>query len=61
MERVDYKDNQLDDIAISDVSLFRLERLDANNVWIRLYRDNGSDFVIYLSSYKDIRGFHEQD
>lgn len=61
-ERIDYDSKgNLDDVAVSDVSMFRLEYMDRGQIWIRLYRDDASDIVIRLSSPRKIKGMHEYD
>ena len=57
MKRVDYDETgNLDDVAVSDVSLFRLEYMDDNRIWIRLYRKGTPDLVIHLESAGKISG-----
>ena len=62
--RIDYETgtaNGLDDVAIAPVSMFRLEYMDDNSVWIRCYRDGEDDVVIRLHSAAPIIGMHEFD
>lgn len=40
----------LDDIALSDVTLFRMERMSTNTFWLRVYRKNGRDVVFWLGA-----------
>ena len=74
-ERIDYNSkNELDDIAIGSVDLFRMERMSDGGFWIRLYRSNGKkDIVFWLNATKNenpsfrdnspckIDGTHEYD
>ncbi len=61
-ERIDYDGSgNLDDVAISDVELFRLEYMDAKTVWIRLYRKDEKDIVFWLGARGKITGRHETD
>ena len=60
--RIDYgKNGNLDDVAVSDVELFRLEYMDDNHIWIRLYRKKKRDIVFTLTAKGKISGFHEFD
>ena len=62
MDRIDYDAaGNLDDVAIENVRMFRLEYMDDNRIWIRLYRDNKSDLVFYLEAAGKIAGSHYQD
>jgi hypothetical protein len=57
MKRVDYDETgNLDDVAVSNVSLFRLEYMDVNKIWIRLYRKGAPDLVIHLAASGKITG-----
>ena len=56
--RIDVNALGLDDVAISDVTLFRLERMSDDAFWIRLECADGRAVVIWLTG-KDIRGKHE--
>lgn len=50
-DRVDLDDDgQVDDVAVWDCSLFRLERMSDDHVWIRVYRENSPDLVFQLGS-----------
>ena len=61
-DRIDYDDaGNLDDVAIENVRMFRLEYMDDNRIWIRLYRDNKSDLVFHLEAAGKIAGTHYQD
>lgn len=46
---------RLDDVVVNDVKMFRLERMDEDSFWIRLYRkpENGHDVVIWMSAVID--------
>lgn len=61
-DRIDYEGDNLDDVAINGVSMFRLEYMDRNRVWIRLYRDgHDKDVVIWLSAKGKITGRHDEE
>jgi hypothetical protein len=62
MDRIDYDDaGNLDDVAIENVRMFRLEYMDDNRIWIRLYRDNKPDLVFHLEAAGKIAGSHYED
>lgn len=53
-ERIDYtEEGHLDDIAIGDVELFRMERMNDGSFWIRLYRKGKKDVVFWLNATKN--------
>ena len=55
----DVKGN-LDDIAISDVTLFRMEWMDKDIVWVCAYtKDNPDGHRFWLRSGKPIKGRYE--
>ena len=57
MNRIDYDETgNLDDVAVSDVTLFRLEHTDDSHIWIRLYRNGAPDLVIHLAAAGKISG-----
>jgi hypothetical protein len=61
-DRIDYDDaGNLDDVAIENVLMFRLEYMDDNRIWIRLYRDNKPDLVFHLEAAGKIAGSHYED
>ena len=61
-DRIDYDDNgNLDDVAIENVRMFRLEYMEDNRIWIRLYRDNKPDLVFNLEAAGKIAGAHYED
>ena len=62
-EKILYDDTgNLDDVALSDVSMFRLEYMDEGTVWRRLDRDNAKDVVIWLCARTGkITGKHDFD
>lgn len=62
-DRVDYAKGNLDDVVIENVTMFRLEYMDSNSVWIRLYRDDPGkrDVVIRLNAKGKIKGIFEYD
>jgi hypothetical protein len=58
-DRVDYDERgDLDDIVVTDVSMFRMERMDSGQFWIRCYRNGKPDVVFNLSSSRKITGNH---
>jgi hypothetical protein len=60
--RIDFtKSGELDDVAISDVEMFRLEYMDTGSVWIRLYMRDGKDHVFWLNSSRAIKGDYHLD
>lgn len=42
--------HKLDDVVIPNVKLFRMERMDKNVWWMRLYMPDGKDFVFHVAS-----------
>ena len=60
-DRIDSVDGNLDDVAIEGVTMFRLEYMDSNSVWIRLYRNDRRDVVIKLGARGKITGIAEYD
>lgn len=62
IERIDLDEaGNLDDVAVSDVAMFRLEFMSETGVWIRLYRSGRPDLVISLQADSAIRGWCEKD
>jgi len=64
VERIDNDDQgELDDVAVSHVSMFRMEWMSDGCVWIRLYRDQKGkdDLVFWLNSKGKIKGKAEYD
>lgn len=62
LDRIDYGgDGNLDDIAISNVEMFRMEWMDDNSVWIKCYRDGKPDVVFHLNARGKITGTHYFD
>jgi hypothetical protein len=49
----------LDDVAIKDVDMFRLEYMSRKGIWIRLYRHGKTDIVIHLNSNSGISAIVE--
>jgi hypothetical protein len=49
----------LDDVAIKDVDMFRLEYMSRKGIWIRLYRNGKTDIVIRLNSNSSISALVE--
>lgn len=39
----------VDDIVVNDVKMFRMEHMDNNRWWIRVYTNSGKDLVVYLA------------
>ena len=61
-DRIDYDQNgDLDDIVVNNVSMFRMERMNDGNFWIRCYRKNQADVVFSLNSESKIIGSHYFD
>jgi hypothetical protein len=48
IERIDYANGDLEDVAVSDIDLFRMERMADGIVWITLYRSGDKDIVFRL-------------
>jgi hypothetical protein len=62
VERINYADGNLDDAAISDVELFRMERIADGMFWITLYRAGEKEIVFSLTAVEDkIVGKQEKD
>ena len=60
--RIDYDDNgNLDDVALGDVEMFRLEYMDDRTIWIAVIRKDGTEDVFWLRSGKKIKGHHEKE
>jgi hypothetical protein len=59
IERIDYTERGLDDVAVGPVSLFRMEWMGDGEVWILLYRDGAPSIRFALSAASKITGFHE--
>jgi hypothetical protein len=59
VERIDYTERGLDDVAVGPVSLFRMEWMGDGKVWILLYRDGKPSIRFSLSAASKIAGFHE--
>ncbi len=63
-DRIDYSDDgNLDDVAIENVDMFRLEYMAGNCIWIRCYRkdENGGDVVFWLNAKGKITGTQGSD
>lgn len=61
-ERIDCDENgNLDDVALSDVTSFRLEYMDDNHVWMRIERADHPAVVINLSARGKIKGIYCYD
>lgn len=51
MERIDNNlDDDLDDIVINNISMFRMERMSDTCFWVRLHRKRGDDIVFFLNA-----------
>jgi hypothetical protein len=62
VERINYADGNLDDAAISDVELFRMERIADGLFWITLYRAGEKEIVFSLTAVENnIVGKQEKD
>lgn len=62
--RIDCDDTgELDDVALTGVEMFRMERMSHNSIWIRLYRHGGDDIVFNVGSRDKIEwsGFEDFD
>ena len=61
-DRIDYDEKKnLDDVAISDVTLFRMEWMASGSVWIKCYREGKPDVVFWLNSSRKITGQHDYE
>jgi hypothetical protein len=61
-DRIDHDESgELDDVVLNDVSMFRLERMDSGNIWIKCYRDGKPDVVFRLRSARKILGSYEYE
>jgi hypothetical protein len=62
VERIDYANGDLDDVAVSDVELFRMERIADGSFWITLYRAGDKEIAFSLNAMENkIVGKLEQD
>lgn len=61
IERIDYANGELDDIAVSSVSLFHMEQMTNGCWWIRLYREGADDLVFWLNAKGKITATMERD
>jgi len=51
-----YDDMGLDDIVVNDVAMFRMERMDNDQVWLACYLTNGQEIVFDLwRDKKDVK------
>lgn len=58
-DRIDISSLGVDDVVLSDVAMFRLERMDTGAFWIKCYRDGKSDVAFWLRSTRKIDIHHE--
>ncbi len=58
-DRIDYADGNLDDVVVEDVTMFRLEYMSANHIWLKCYRNDKPDIRFLLTAKGKITGFHE--
>jgi len=59
-DRIDYDEcGNLDDIVVNDVTMFRMEWMDNNQVWIKCYREGKPDVAFRLSARGKITGRHD--
>jgi len=61
LTRISRKNGELDDIAIEEVSLFRLEMMDRNSVWICLYRGTKRFTLDIYSTPEGIKVVRRED
>lgn len=54
-------DGAVDDVVISDVKMFRMERTSSGTIWMALYRDGKPDIVFWLNSSRKITAEIESD
>jgi hypothetical protein len=59
-DRIGYTEKgDLDDIVVTDVTMFRMERMNSGSFWIKCYRDGKPDVAFWLNSARKITGYHE--
>lgn len=59
-DRIDYDEGgNLDDIVVNDVTMFRMEWMDSNQVWIKCYCEGKPDVTFRLSARGKITGRHD--
>jgi hypothetical protein len=62
LERIYHADGDLADVAISDVDLFRMERIADGMFWITLHRAGDKEIAFSLTAVENkIVAKHEQD
>lgn len=47
-------DGNLDDVVVTEVEMFRLERMDSDRWWMRLYMADGEDLVFHVELVKGV-------
>lgn len=58
-DRIDYDEQgDLDDIVVNHVVMFRMERMDSGEFWIKCYLNGKPDVVFNLNSSSKISGNH---
>jgi hypothetical protein len=61
VERIDYTNGDLDNVAVSEVELFRMERIADGSFWITLYRAGDNEIAFSLNAVENkIVGKQEQ-
>jgi hypothetical protein len=62
VERIHCANGDIDDVAVSDVELFRMERIADGLFWITLYRAGDKEIVFSFNAVENkIIAKHEQD
>jgi len=59
--RIDSDERGVDDVAIENVKMFRMERMDNGCFWIRCYGVDGHDHVFWVRSSRQIKIQHEDE
>ncbi len=60
-DRFDYVGDNLDDVVVEDVKMFRLEHMDGKNIWMMCYREGKPDIRFSLTSKTKITGSHVEE
>jgi hypothetical protein len=62
VERIHYAGGDLNDVAMSEVELFRMERIADGMFWITLYRAGDKEIVFSLTAVENkVVGKQEED